>query len=790
MAVPITQYVLKVHSRCNLACDHCYVYEHADQSWRTRPLAISAEITTMAARRISEHAVAHRIPEVSVVLHGGEPLLLGRPGMRQVLAELTTRIGAVARLNLRMQTNGVLLDERWCDLFREYGVKLGVSVDGDQAANDRHRNFADGRSSYAQVLDALHLLRRPEYQHLYAGILCTIDLANDPIAVYRALAAQEPPNLDLLFPHANWERPPYRPDGQRAPYADWLMRIYWCWHRDGRPMPIRLFDSLLSTARGGSSFTEALGTDPGDVLVIDTNGDWEQPDSMKTAFDGAPSTGMNVFDHPVDAVRAHPGIAARQGGIPVLCATCRACPVVRVCGGGLYAHRFRAGQGPGRRGGVGRAEAGGFDNPSVYCADLTALIDGILVAQHSPVAAVQAAASTGPAERDAARPSHGITDVVLDSLAAGPGDAADVDLLAGVRLSETRALVAAVAVSVVGWRDDGLRTAAAEGWSLLCALSRDHPDAVNEVFAHPYTYAWAIRCLRPRPGDDADLDRAHLASLALAAAFRAGVPAALPSPVRAGYAHLPTVGALAVEPGTGRTEIVTIPPGGPPAARNGSRWLDSRTVTGQPFTRLTVEDLDPFRDCQGWPATERLSSPEWQAWAGDLAVSGRHLAAAVPGYARVLSAGLRAVTPLRRAGGRGRSATARQAFGAVAIARPAPGAPAGELAELLLHEFQHAKLNVLADLRPLVRPDAAVRLQVPWRDDPRPPDGVLHGIYAFLAHLHLRRAEGEASRNAYVRYRSWIHRALTEVGSVRDVLTPDGERFVNGMAEAAEAVIT
>ena len=63
-------------------------------------------------------------------------------------------------------------------------------------------------SSHAQVLAALALLRQPRYRHLYAGILCTIDLANDPVAVYRALARESPPNLDLLLPHATWEHPP------------------------------------------------------------------------------------------------------------------------------------------------------------------------------------------------------------------------------------------------------------------------------------------------------------------------------------------------------------------------------------------------------------------------------------------------------------------------------------------------------------------------------------------------------------------------------------------------------
>lgn len=41
--MPISQFVLKVHSRCDLACDHCYVYEHADQNWRRMPVAMSAE---------------------------------------------------------------------------------------------------------------------------------------------------------------------------------------------------------------------------------------------------------------------------------------------------------------------------------------------------------------------------------------------------------------------------------------------------------------------------------------------------------------------------------------------------------------------------------------------------------------------------------------------------------------------------------------------------------------------------------------------------------------------------
>ena len=78
--VPLRQFVLKVHSRCDLACDHCYVYQGADQSWRGRPMAISDETIAWTAQRIAEHAKAHQLPAVQVVLHGGEPLLAGRGG--------------------------------------------------------------------------------------------------------------------------------------------------------------------------------------------------------------------------------------------------------------------------------------------------------------------------------------------------------------------------------------------------------------------------------------------------------------------------------------------------------------------------------------------------------------------------------------------------------------------------------------------------------------------------------------------------------------------------------------
>src|ERR1700761_1237523 len=310
--LPLDQFVLKVHSRCDLACDHCYVYEAADQSWRGQPRALPAAVLRRTVQRIAEHATAHRLRSVQVVLHGGEPLLAGVDGLRRIITEFHCALRGVCELDLRIHTNGVRLTEAFCELFEQYGVRIGISIDGDRVANDRHRRYANGRSSFDQVIRAIELLRTGRFRPLYAGLLCTIDVANDPLAVYDALMALEPPRVDFLLPHATWDDPPPRVAGRDEQYADWLIAIFDRWLTDGRPTSVRTFESIESTLSGGDSLTAALGLAPTTLAVIETDGSYEQVDSLKVTYDGAPATELNVFRDSLDVVAGHPGIVARQ----------------------------------------------------------------------------------------------------------------------------------------------------------------------------------------------------------------------------------------------------------------------------------------------------------------------------------------------------------------------------------------------------------------------------------------------------------------------------------------------
>lgn len=359
---PFRDVVLKVHQRCNLACDYCYVYEMADQSWRDRPTLMPEPVWRAAVDRMTAHARTHRLDLMRLVLHGGEPLLAGAARLDRLLTGFRAGFDGVADLRIQVQTNGVLLDEAMLDTLRAHRVEIGVSLDGTRADHDRHRRRPDGRGSFDAVDRALRLLTEDRHRDAFAGLLCTVDPTVDPIDTYEALLAYRPPALDLLLPHANWDTPPERPGhAGPTPYADWLIAVFDRWYdAPAQEVAIRLFEDVLALILGGASRSEQVGLSPVAVVVVESDGAIEQVDSLKSAYPGACGTGLNVLSDPFDAALDHPGVVARQIGLDALSDDCLACPSRDICGGGHYAHRYRGGR--------------GFRNPSVYCADMLTLI--------------------------------------------------------------------------------------------------------------------------------------------------------------------------------------------------------------------------------------------------------------------------------------------------------------------------------------------------------------------------------------------------------------------------------
>jgi hypothetical protein len=112
-----------------------------------------------------------------------------------------------------------------------------------------------------------------------------------------------------------------------------------------------------------------------------------------------------------------------------------------------------------------------------------------------------------------------------------------------------------------------------------------------------------------------------------------------------------------------------------------------------------------------------------------------------------------------------------------------------EVAEALVHELQHSKLNALFDLADLFSPGDQPWMYAPWLDEPRPLSGLLHGIYAFMSVVEfwdVQRACAPPAEQRRVQFAYGYRARQLErvIGSVRvrPELTEMGREFVDGVA--------
>nr|WP_042186034.1 HEXXH motif domain-containing protein [Kibdelosporangium sp. MJ126-NF4]CEL17038.1 Transcriptional regulator [Kibdelosporangium sp. MJ126-NF4]CTQ91732.1 Transcriptional regulator [Kibdelosporangium sp. MJ126-NF4] len=311
--------------------------------------------------------------------------------------------------------------------------------------------------------------------------------------------------------------------------------------------------------------------------------------------------------------------------------------------------------------------------------------------------------------------------------------------------SQRRALLLAV-MSRSSSHPEAAELRMEQAWGLLTALDELAPDVVESLLMHPSTGVWLVRTLRALLGSG-DLQEAHyLRCVAAAAAIRAGHPCRLLVPVIHGTVSLPTVGharvparsandfaELRVEPGETslhfgndiepiQISVGTASPGFLPARHH-------RASACGIDLRVEIDDHSPYREFANPDKPDPLSTAEWDDWNDLFDRAWNVLTQRHRGYAEELSAGLVAVAPVRgKQGFTGSSSN--PAFGAVALSPKESGAA---LAEVLIHELQHSKLNAVLELVPLRQEHAERWWYAPWRADPRPLVGLLHGIYAFVS---------------------------------------------------------
>lgn len=319
------------------------------------------ETALSIGKRIREHVQSYSLDNITILLHGGEPLLLGVDGLNDIILSINRGINDSTQVNYGIQTNGILVDRPFLDWASQNEISIGVSCDGPPGIGDIKRVDHFGNPSGTKLEDSLRLLKgHPNF----SGLLSVINPDMDPLLSWKYLSSWEPPLVDFLLPHHTWENPPYSLSDSGPIYGEWLAKIFDQWYQNGpHDIRIRYFEEIISRSMGSPGSLESLGEEPVSILVINVDGEYEGVDSLKASRSDSWVTGMNIFTSKISDVFANELIALRQSGALQLAEECKNCRLRKPCGGGYIPHRYHA--------------KSGFRSPSVFCADIMLLTDHI-----------------------------------------------------------------------------------------------------------------------------------------------------------------------------------------------------------------------------------------------------------------------------------------------------------------------------------------------------------------------------------------------------------------------------
>ena len=338
-------------ARCNLDCTYCFYLEKGDLYPEVRSPCMADEVLENYIQRFIASQPGDRL---SFVWQGGEPTLMGVDYYRRVV-DLQKKYANGKTIENAFQTNGVLLDDAWCELFAEGNFLVGISIDGPEDLHDAYRVNKRGGGSLEQVMRGLEALKRNRVEFNTLTVLHRAN-ANHASRIYRflkqigsnyhqyipvveraAVTAAEggrflvPPAFSGAAEVTAWSL-------SSEQYGAFLVAVFDEWVRQdvGRVF-VQLFDSALSTWVGRGAelciFHETCGL----CVAMEHNGDLYACDHYVY-----PDYRLgNILDDDLENLVFSPQqLRFGQDKRDTLTAQCRSCAVLAACNGGCPKHRI------------------------------------------------------------------------------------------------------------------------------------------------------------------------------------------------------------------------------------------------------------------------------------------------------------------------------------------------------------------------------------------------------------------------------------------------------------------
>jgi uncharacterized protein len=266
-------------ARCNLDCAYCFFLKKETLYPGSR-FRMSDEVMEQYVRQT---IAAQQGPQVTIAWQGGEPTLMGLDFYRRAMVVEKKYAKPGQTIENTFQTNGILLDDAWCEFLCENQFLVGISLDGPRSLHDAYRRDKGGQPTFDRVVRAV---RRMQEHQVEFNVLCTVNAVNcrQPLDVYRFFRDELGARYLQFIPIVEKEE-----EGREAgdegvkitdrsvspeQYGRFLIEIFDEWvRRDVGSTFVPFFDAVLASYVYGRSSLCVLRPACGDALALEHNGD-------------------------------------------------------------------------------------------------------------------------------------------------------------------------------------------------------------------------------------------------------------------------------------------------------------------------------------------------------------------------------------------------------------------------------------------------------------------------------------------------------------------------------------
>ncbi len=363
-------FVYKIASRCNIACSYCYMYFRGDNKALDEDKTVSVPTHSLFLKRLKSHILANSLDSFTISLHGGEPLLVGKRKFKSIVQDFVN-LGKELNVsvNLKLQTNGLLIDEEWLDILYQYDIHFGISVDGDKETNDKYRKDFSGKGTFDRIMKAFEIVRsyltlKPDLP--FVGAILVINPKVEPTHLFKFLKDElKLTTFNILLPDCDHDTFEKFNDFTIEDVERFLIKFFDCWYPYRNEITVSYFNDTIKSIFGLRVSTEGIGMTPSNTVVISTNGNIESHDVLRINNSKKESQTLDLFNNEIIEIQDDKffKLSTDLSHLTKKEVKCSTCPIKYICGGGFIAHRH--------------SSSNGYLNHSVYCDALFGFINHV-----------------------------------------------------------------------------------------------------------------------------------------------------------------------------------------------------------------------------------------------------------------------------------------------------------------------------------------------------------------------------------------------------------------------------